>query len=81
VTDSYGPGTEPETHDQISDTLRALAGGYPEFRFFREPRGWHRQLRWVAERVTGGNPGLHTVITADLTELHAALAHDRARFQ
>ena len=63
--EAHGLDAEPETDDQIGSALRALAAGYPGFRFFREPRGWHRQHRWIAERVKGAEPGLHTVITAD----------------
>jgi hypothetical protein len=77
--EAHGLDAEPETDDQIGSALRALAAGYPEFRFFREPRGWHPQFRWIAERVKGAEPGLHTVITADFSELQTALAQDRER--
>jgi hypothetical protein len=75
---------EPTALDDMTDTdiglaLGALSARYPEFRFFREPRGWHRQHRWIAERVNGLTPGLHTAITGDLTELMSALAHDQER--
>jgi hypothetical protein len=38
-TDAHGLDAEPETDDQIGSALRALASGYPEFRFFRESDG------------------------------------------
>jgi hypothetical protein len=53
--------------------LGRLAAAYPAFRF-RTQAGWDRKsIRWVAERIRGLDPGLHTVITADLSELIAAL--------
>ena len=70
---------EPETDDQIGHALSALASGYPEFRFWRAPLGWHSGQRWVCERVNGLSPGLYTVITAHLSELQTALTQDRAR--
>jgi hypothetical protein len=79
VTDADGLDGEPKTDDQIGSALRALTAGYPEFRFFREPRGWHRQHRWIAERVNSVTPGLHTAITDDLSELKSALAQDQER--
>ncbi len=57
--------------------LERLAGTYPAFRF-RTQQGWDRRLlRWVAERRNGLTPGLHTVITASLAELHSALDGDQ----
>lgn len=58
--------------------LRLLTLTYPAFRFRREraPRGG---LRWAAERINGLDPGLHTLITADLHELRQALIQDRTR--
>jgi hypothetical protein len=75
---------EPTAPDEMADpdiglALTALSAGFPAFRFRCEPAGWHRESRWVAERVNGLTPGLHTLITADLTELEAALARDQAR--
>jgi hypothetical protein len=58
--------------------LGVLIARYPQFRFCRARVG-RRGLRWVAERIDGAQPGLHTMITADLRELRAALAQDRTR--
>jgi hypothetical protein len=55
--------------------LGVLIACYPQFRFGRARIG-HRGLRWVAERIDGTRPGLHTMITADLGELRAALTRD-----
>jgi hypothetical protein len=51
---------------------------YPAFRFRRERLG-HRGMRWIAQRRNGLEPGLHTVIAANLPELCAALHEDQAR--
>jgi hypothetical protein len=51
---------------------------YPAFRFRRERLG-HRGMRWIAQRRDGLEPGLHTVISANLQELCAALHEDQAR--
>ena len=32
------------------------------------------RMRWVAERISGLDAGLHTVITTDLDELRAVLS-------
>ena len=64
--------------DAAGAILGLLAARYPAFRFRRErlePRG----QRWIALRKKGLDPGLHTLITADLGELRAALAEDEAR--
>jgi hypothetical protein len=61
----------------IDRQIRRLAAAYPEFLFSHELLG-HRGARWVAERRDWRAPGLHTVITDDLMELHAALARDKA---
>jgi hypothetical protein len=53
--------------------LDRLAAAYPAYCFSRETIGRHGTC-WVARRKDGLSPGLHTVITADLDELHAALA-------
>ena len=66
------PLTDP---DDIGTALRALAAEYPAFRFRHEPVG-HRKARWVAERKTGLDPGLHTVITSSFAELCRALTRD-----
>jgi len=54
--------------------LDRLASAYPAFWFGREAIGRHGTC-WVARRRDGLRPGLHTVITADLAELRAALAN------
>jgi hypothetical protein len=66
------------TSGAIAATLGILTAKYPAFRLHHAPIGRHRN-RWIAERINGHDPGLHTVITAGLTELLAALAHDRKR--
>jgi len=58
--------------------LARLTAAYPAFRFSRELLGW-KGGRWVAERRDHAASGLRVVITADLMELHAALARDRDR--
>ncbi len=67
--------TEP---DAIAAALGVLIAKYPAFRFSHAPVGW-RGARWIAERVRVRDPGLHTIITADLGELMDALALDRRR--
>jgi len=59
----------------VPHELDRLAAAYPAFRFGCEIVGRHGPC-WVAERKNGLHPGLHTVITADLGELHAALASE-----
>ena len=74
--DAYPRVTAPDAPgaEAVQTELRRLAAAYPAFRF-RTQGGWdHRQVRWVAERIRGIDPGLHTVITTDLAELRAALA-------
>jgi hypothetical protein len=61
----------------IDRHIRRLTAAYPEFLFSHELLGW-KGARWVAERRDRRAPGLHTVITDDLMELHAALARDKA---
>ena len=56
----------------MSTELDRLAAAYPAFWFARQPGGRHG-ICWVAQRKAGLHPGLHTVITADLAELRAAL--------
>ncbi len=65
--------TEP---DSIAAVLGILIAKYPAFRFFHAPIG-RCSARWIAERINGADPGLHTVITEDLGELMSALAQDR----
>jgi len=79
VTD-HGARACPSAPAQISpgslnaaDELGRLAAAYPAFRFRSQTIGRHG-ARWVAERKNGLHTGLHTIITADLTELRAALA-------
>jgi hypothetical protein len=67
--------TEP---DSFAAALGILIAKYPAFRFFHAPIG-RRSARWIAERIKGSDPGLHTVITDDLGELMDALAQDRGR--
>lgn len=62
--------------DQAGPDLGALIACYPQFRFCRARIG-RRGLRWIAERIDGIRPGLHTMITADLSELRTALSADR----
>jgi hypothetical protein len=57
--------------------LGTLIARYPAFRFRRD--AGLRGLRWIAERRNGADAGLHTIITADLAELHEALSQDKAR--
>ena len=76
--DAYPRVTPPDAPcgETVQAELRRLAAGYPAFRF-RTQQGWDRgRLRWVAERIQGTDAGLHTVITTDLAELHAALEGD-----
>jgi hypothetical protein len=60
------------------DRIGPLAQQYPAFRFWREQIPGHG-LRWIVTRVNGLEPGLHTVITAELAELQAALRADEER--
>ncbi len=62
-----------------SDELDRLTAAYPAFRFRCQTIGRHG-ARWVAERRNGLHPGLHSVITADLAELHAALASENGSY-
>lgn len=58
---------------QVQAELARLAAEYPAFRF-RAEAGWlGDRLRWIAERIRGLEPGVHTVITADLGELRTEL--------
>ena len=75
MTPQLPPPDAPADHD-TGPALGVLIACYPQFRFCRARIG-HRGLRWVAERVDGTRPGLHTMITADLSELRAALSADR----
>ena len=53
--------------------LARLTTAYPAFRFSRESVGRHGPC-WVAERRNRMAYGVHTVITTDIGELHAALS-------
>lgn len=70
--------TASDDTDDIGPVLGGLIAGYPAFRFRYASVGRHGD-RWIAERVNGLDLGLHTVITADLSELREALAHDGRR--
>jgi hypothetical protein len=67
---------EPETEDQIGRALRDLAAGHPEFRFFRARCAGAGASGGLPSGSGGLDPGLHTVITADLGELREALSQD-----
>jgi len=66
-----------QTCPDTARELRALAVSYPAFRFRRETVG-RRGGRWIAERRDHLGYGVHTVITADLGELRAALGRPDA---
>ena len=66
------------SYDDIALVLGPLHARYPAFRFRCAQVGWLGP-RWVGERINGLDPGLHTMITADLAELREALAQDEAR--
>jgi hypothetical protein len=69
------PTTPPDdTADEVNLTLLRIA--YPQFWFWRFARGGRHRLRWTAVRKNGADPGLYAVVTADLSELAAALAAD-----
>ncbi len=74
-----GPaGLADLSYDDIAMVLGSLHSSYPAFRFRCAQVGWPGR-RWIAERINGLDPGLHTMITADLAELHEALDQDEAR--
>jgi hypothetical protein len=78
---SYTPTPPPRISLlNAQDELGLLAAQYPQFRFRRENIGW-RGPGWIAERLNGLDPGLHTAITSDIEELRAALLHGAARHQ
>ena len=66
----------PEVPDalDVHGELRRLAGDYPAFRFRTQAGHDRMRMRWVAERISGLDAGLHTVITTDLDELRAVLS-------
>ncbi len=66
---------EDLTDHDVGPLLGVLIASYPAFRFSYGRAGRHG-CRWVAERVNGLDLGLHTMITADFTELRDALAKD-----
>jgi hypothetical protein len=55
----------------MADGFDVLQQQFPGFRIWQEFAGG--RVRYVARRISPG-PGLHTVVTADLGELHAALS-------
>ncbi|HUJ07318.1 MAG TPA: hypothetical protein VLX31_14510 [Streptosporangiaceae bacterium] len=61
------------TADVVSAELDRLAASYPAFRFRTQASRDRRRMLWVAERINGLTPGLHTAITSDLAELQTAL--------
>jgi hypothetical protein len=67
------------SNDSVTSTfpywreLDDLKAAFPAFRFSHRPVGRHGSC-WVAERKNGLDPGVHTLITSDLSELRAALA-------
>ena len=65
----------PRAAEDLNLTL--LASAFPAFRLSQDTYG--RRCRWVAVRRNSTDQGLHTVVTADLTELQAALVLDEAR--
>lgn len=71
------PAPDALTDDDTGPAVGVLIACYPQFRFCRARIG-RRGLRWVAERVDGTRPGLHAMITSDLSELRTALSADRA---
>jgi hypothetical protein len=62
-----------DTETNIGAVLASLRSRYPAFRFSREHVGRHGPC-WVAERSDRRGHGLHTVITADLSELRTTLS-------
>ena len=73
-TEVTAPAGTPAT---TARELGRLAAAYPAFRFSREHVGRHGQC-WVAERRDRMAHGVHTVITADIAELRAALSGQTA---
>jgi hypothetical protein len=69
------PAPHEMTDDDIGPVLGALTASYPAFRFQYVQVG-RLGDRWIAERASGTDPGLHTVITEDVRELHHALNQD-----
>lgn len=63
--------------DPVPAALGVLVARYPAFTFAYARIG-RRDCRWIAERKDGLSAGLHTMITADLDELSAALNADRS---
>ena len=69
-------GAADLSYDDIAMALGSLHARYPAFRFGYAQVG-RLGHRWIAERANGLDPGLHTMISADLGELLAALCADR----
>jgi hypothetical protein len=70
------PGPDEMTGDDIGHVLGTLITAHPGFRIRYDRIGWLGD-RWIAERIKGLDPGVHTMITADARELHDILTHDR----
>jgi hypothetical protein len=70
------PGPDEMTDDDIGHVLGTLITAHPGFRIRYQQVGWLGD-RWIAERIKALEPGVHTMITADARELHAALTRDR----
>ena len=68
---------QPRLH-AAGGMLGLLTVTYPAFRFRRE-RVSPRRSRWIATRRNGCDPGVHTIVTADLGELRAALDEEARR--
>lgn len=74
MTDS-NQNTTADGPDRLLD-LEQLRAGFPAFRIWREIMPG--RTRYIARRLDPG-PGLHTVVTDDLTELRETLNGENAR--
>ena len=63
----------PDRPDAMAADLDSLREEFPAFRIWRDANG--ERTRYVAQRLHPGTRP-HTVVTADLPELRAALAVD-----
>lgn len=70
------PGPGELTDDDIGHALGTLITAHPGFRITYRQVGWLGD-RWIAERIKGLEPGVHTMITSDARELNDALTRDR----
>lgn len=64
-----------QTPDAPGAELDMLAAAYPAFKFSLQGYGRHG-VCCIAVRKNGADAGLHTCITQNLNELHAALVLD-----